>query len=265
MKIARTTIVCFVVSFVVILSPMFSGQAFASLFWTSPVDTIEVENDSLLVRHVHDWREYHEKAGKPGSPISIQPIEYIEFIDKRDSSRTKRISSPTLTYLWLSPKGDFIVGLSDIEVGDRAQFVLIKPFYSSFESEVSICNYGSCLEWDEFTDRIADKKKFVWYENVKIFFQFPGYPTLEEVDDIEYVFMPDGICDAIHDGWWLRNFSGIKTSDCNEYLSIEHPSDIRNRRWFHYKDPEIRIHWDGNAVSLLDTKGRRFMIPAIRK
>ncbi|MES2661494.1 MAG: hypothetical protein V4689_22940 [Verrucomicrobiota bacterium] len=85
-------------------------------------------NGSLTVRHTHDWNWQKVDVLIPDSShnekifTSANDFASTEF---RDGSKVLfKSPSPALTHVWISPDGQFVVGLSDVMLRNPYQLVI---------------------------------------------------------------------------------------------------------------------------------------------
>jgi hypothetical protein len=88
--------------------------------------TVTATRGSLTFRHVHNWDSpklkplfsnltHHERFFSAANDFA--------FVELRDGSKILfRSPSPALTHLWISPDGQFFVGLSDIMLRNSSNF-----------------------------------------------------------------------------------------------------------------------------------------------
>jgi hypothetical protein len=94
------------------------------------VKDIQVQNGQLLVTHHHDWSyktrdERYRMISTHQDPFrSDNNYAYIRCIDKMTGHVVFQKPTPSLSYLWISPDSQYIIGLSDIKLWNPYQLVV---------------------------------------------------------------------------------------------------------------------------------------------
>ncbi len=112
---------------ITLLACVVAGASFADMCAYQDVKTIRAESDQLLAVHFHDWQDSPaiQDLEKPDLPFSEENRwAYIELWDKQTGEKLWRKPSPAFTYLWVSPDGEYIVGMSRIMFCNPYQLVV---------------------------------------------------------------------------------------------------------------------------------------------
>lgn len=82
------------------------------------------QGPTLTVRHQHDWSQLPEQLKfSANTPFGVETnVSSLEFFDR--GRPVARISSPPLTYLYVTPDSRYVVGLSRIKVWNDVQLVV---------------------------------------------------------------------------------------------------------------------------------------------
>lgn len=118
MKKSITLVIHLVFSTATLLIADIVGYTDAVRIWS--------ESESLVAIHDHDWSKANiDNPNKLDLPFSEgNDCAYVEIWDKNDGVRLWRTPSPAFTYLWISPDEKYIVGMSDIKIGNPYQLVI---------------------------------------------------------------------------------------------------------------------------------------------
>ena len=91
---------------------------------------VTAKNGSLTVRHSHDWHWPKLDLLIPDSSQTdkiFTPANDFAYTEFRDGSKILfKSPSPALTHVWISPDGQFVVGLSDVMLRNPYQLVIWK-------------------------------------------------------------------------------------------------------------------------------------------
>ena len=104
---------------------------------------IEDSIRDLTVKHSHDWKNppAFDILNNPDSPfLQANETAFVELWDRQQRKLLWRKPTPALSDVWISPDGDYIVGLSTIKWNNPYQFVLF-----SRDGQLLKANHVSCL------------------------------------------------------------------------------------------------------------------------
>jgi hypothetical protein len=115
---------------ITLLSACFTQSALADAGPYSGHHQVVATNGSLSVRHTHDWDWQKVDVLIPDFSRNekiFTPANDFAFTEFRDGSQVLfKCPSPALTHVWISPDGQFVVGLSDVMLRNPYQLVIWK-------------------------------------------------------------------------------------------------------------------------------------------
>lgn len=115
---------------IALLSACFTQSAIADGAPYSGHHEVVATNGSWTVRHIHDWDWQKVDVLIPNSSHNekiFTPANDFASTEFRDGSKLLfKSPSPALTHVWISPNGQFVVGLSDVMLRNPYQLVIWK-------------------------------------------------------------------------------------------------------------------------------------------
>lgn len=141
--------------------------AFADFGAYSGHHEVVATRDSWTVRHAHDWD--YQKVDVLIPELSQDDKIFTEANDfasteLRDGSKVLfKKPSPALTHVWISPDGQFVVGLSDVMLRNPYQLVIWKKDGSLLHREHISAEVAklSLEQREEFARRFPKAEKFL--------------------------------------------------------------------------------------------------------
>lgn len=208
---------------------------------------------TLRFRHVHNWDSpkleplfsnltHHEHFFSTANDFA--------FVELRDESKILfRSPSPALTHLWISPDGQFFVGLSDIMIYNPYQLVIWQRdgtllYREHISGEVA---KFSPKQRRDFENRFPKAEQFL----------AERYFTCGGVTYLDYAIggMPNEIGDAA--------FNYLFPFRVRHPYSDDFAESVTNFvEWFDPKHSELSLSRDGNAMTLFvrSPTGKRMRI-----
>lgn len=141
--------------------------AFADFGAYSGHHEVVATRDSWTVRHAHDWD--YQKVDVLISDLSqddkiFTAANDFAFTEFRDGSKVLfKSPSPALTYVWISPDGQFVVGMSDVMLRNPYQLVIWKKDGSLLHREHISAEVAklSSEQREEFARRFPKAEKLL--------------------------------------------------------------------------------------------------------
>lgn len=134
------------------------------------VARIWAESEELIALHYHDWTDWRALApifddvGRRDRYFTdVNRLAYIELRDKKSGRKLWRRPCPAMTYLWISPDGHYIVGLSKVKISNPYQLVIfnIKGTLLLREHVVATKAALSETELKAFLEKYPDTKRIL--------------------------------------------------------------------------------------------------------
>ena len=209
---------------------------------------------ALTFRHVHDWSA--PKVDELFSDLTHHERFFSEandfaFVEARDGDTVLfRSPAPALTYLWISPDGQFFVGLSRVMLRNPYQLVVWQRDGTVIRREHISAEVArlSPAQRQEFAKRFPQAERFLATRS----FTHAGTTYV----DYSILGMPNGIGD--------KAFSYLFSFRAPHPYSDDFSSSVTNWvTWFDEAHPEPGIARDGSALnlSLRSPTGKRMTIP----
>jgi hypothetical protein len=222
--------------------------------------SIEAKSDKLLVRHFHDWSDSTREArylmiSTHSDPFrSDNTYAYIECFEQGNNRKRFKLPSPALTYIWISPDSKYIVGLSKIQLWNPYQLVILDSSGTLLFKE-HVSPEGACLSQREYDSLIFSNRDLgaVFSER-----------TIRDKDSlyVDYQFM--GAPDLLGKPVW----SFLYDRTCKSPYSQNFSESVTNWIWWYNEEnPDVHVAEENgslSAISLLDNKGQRIVIPLSR-
>lgn len=169
--------------------------SFADALSYSGVVRVWAESDTSIALHFHDWssRPQINDPEKPDAAFSMaNRSAYVELWSKTNGTRLWHVPSPAFSYLWVSPDGKYIVGMSDIKLRNPYQLV--------------VCDNAGAIR---LRKHIApEKAAFTTSELATFWARFPVAKRhlsgrVEAINELLYVdFLVFGIPNLLPEGAW---------------------------------------------------------------
>ena len=214
---------------------------------------VTTTSGSLTFRHVHNWDSpklapffsnlrHHERFFSAANDFA--------FVELRDGSKILfRSPSPALTHLWISPDGQFLVGLSDIMLRNPYQLVVWQRDGTLLHREHISGEVAklSLQQRRDFAKRFPKAEQFL----------AGRYFTQGDATYLDYSIlgMPNEIGDAA--------FNYLFPYRVRHPYSDDFAESVTNVvEWFDPKHPELSLAGNGAALilSLRSPTGKRMRI-----
>ncbi|RBP36651.1 hypothetical protein DES53_11690 [Roseimicrobium gellanilyticum] len=244
-------------SLLAILLLLFAVQAQADFAAYSGIHEVTARKGTLTFRHVHNWNSPKLQplfADLNHHETFFSPANDFAHVEVRDGNRVLfRSPSPGLTHLWISPDGQFFVGLSTIMLYNPYQLVVWQ-------------RDGTVL----YRQHISHEVARLTPEQQRSFAK--KFPKAEKFLSARYFTYGNGVY-LDYSILGVPNEIGTRAWDYLTPFRVSHPySDDFSESvtnyvgWFHEKSPRPGITRDdtGLTLSLRSPTGRQMTIPIQR-
>ncbi|MCX6580333.1 MAG: hypothetical protein NT166_09115 [Candidatus Aminicenantes bacterium] len=218
-----------------------------------------IENEELTVIHYHDWsKDSYEKRYKMITThqdpfLNDNDYSYLECRDKKTGRQIFKKPVPALTKIHISNDSNYIIGLSKIKLDNPFQLVIFDK-HGNLICKKHIAATESVLTLSEFHD--FQKKFPALYK-----FMMSRKMIVIETDKVYLDYLGCGI----QTGITRDTFKFLFSKEAGNHLSEGFSDSVTNHiYWYKEPDPKIKLKYNCQeliAISLLDPKGKRFMIP----
>lgn len=220
---------------------------------------LSIENEKFTVIHYHDWsKDSYEKRYKMITThqdpfLNDNDYSYLECLDKKSGQQIFKKPVPALSKIQISNDSNYIIGLSKIKLDNPYQLVIFDK-QGNLICKKHIAATEALLTLSEFQDF---KKKFPSLYN----YMTERKMIVIEKDKVYLDYLDCGIQTGITKDTLAYLFS----KEAVNHLSEGFSESVTNHIYW-YKEPNPKIKFKYNcqeliAISLLDSKGKRFMIP----
>lgn len=215
--------------------------AFADFAPYSERHEVTATTGSLTVRHCHDWSS--EKVDSLFQDLSHHEAFFtaandFSFTELRDGSKVLfKCPSPALTHVWISPDGQFVVGLSDVMLHNPYQLMIWKRDGSLLHREHISAEVAklSLEQRREFARRFPKAEKLLERR----------YFTQRGILYLDYSVL--GVPEEIGDAPW--DFMDAFRSP-HPYSDDFAESATNRVHWFDPKKPEVGLMQKGDGYTL---------------
>ena len=181
------------------MSACFTQSATADGVPYSGHHEVVATNGSWTVRHTHDWDWQRAEVLIPNpshdDKIFTAAIDFAST-ELRDGSKVLfKSPSPALTHVWISPDGQFVVGLSDVKLRNPYQLVIWKKDGSLLHREhisakvakLSLEHRGEFARRFPKAEKYLASRYFSWRGGMYLDYSLGGVPN--EIGDEAWEFL----------------------------------------------------------------------------
>lgn len=241
-----------------VITMVLADPAFADRAQYAGREDLISRSASLTVRHQHDWSQLPSQLMfSADSPFGVETdASSLEFFDR--GRPTARISSPPLTYLYVTPDSRYVVGLSRIKVFNDVQLVVFdRNARLLLKRHISARVYGfSMQEYRRL--RAIHAETFAGLDRYSRITQIP-YRWRQ--GDMVYL----DLWYATTEPGWIQLFKdsypGMRASPYSPNFSESVSNHVY---WYHEADPAPRIVESAGQpelIKLRDPKGMEMSLP----
>lgn len=217
-----------------------------------------IENEKLTVIHYHDWsKDTNDKRYKMITThqnpfLDDNDYSYLECLDKKNSQQIFKKPVPALTKIQISNDSNYIIGLSNIKLDNPFQLVIFdkqgnlicKKHIAAAEALLTLSEFQDFQKKFPILYNYMRDRKMIVIEKDKVYLDYLG-------------------CD-IQTGMTKGIFEYLFSKEVFNHLSKGFSETVTNHiYWYKEPNPKVKLKYNCQeliAISLLDPKGKRFMI-----
>jgi hypothetical protein len=250
---------CFGRFVVVSIAIALANPAFADRVRYGGTKDLTAHSASLTVRHRHDWSRLPEQLTfSAGMPFGVEPsVSSLEFRTGTGNSVT-RISSPPITFLFVTSDSRYVIGLSQIKAGNDVQLVVFdRNARLLLKRHIAVDVYGFSPE----TYQVLRTKHSQAFAELDRYSRFVQMPYGWRQDGVVYL----DIWVATTEPGWSRLFKDLYPAMRRSPYSGNFGESVSNFvYWYDTDDPAPKIiekAGQPERITLRDPKGVEMSIP----